>query len=153
VPRFRRFGGYTAFTEGWGLYAESLGKELGMYTDPFQYFGALNAELWRAIRLVVDTGLHSKGWSRQDVLDYMYANSAVKEARAVSEAERYMAIPGQALAYKIGQMKIRELRTRAEQRLGDRFDIVAFHSLVLSQGSMPLTLLERRVERWIADQA
>lgn len=153
VPRFRRFGGYTAFTEGWGLYAESLGKELGMYTDPYQYFGALNAELWRAIRLVVDTGLHSKGWSRQDVLDYMYANSAVKEARAVSEAERYMAIPGQALAYKIGQLKIRELRTRAEEKLGDRFDVVAFHRLVLSQGSMPLTLLEQRVDNWIAEQA
>jgi uncharacterized protein (DUF885 family) len=152
VPRFRRFGGYTAFTEGWGLYAESLGKELGMYTDPYQYFGALNAELWRAIRLVVDTGLHSKGWSRQDVLDYMYANSAVKAARAVSEAERYMAIPGQALAYKIGQLKIRELRTRAEEILGDRFDVVAFHRLVLSQGAMPLTLLEQRVDRWIAEQ-
>ncbi|MDH4049081.1 MAG: DUF885 domain-containing protein [Gammaproteobacteria bacterium] len=152
VPRFRRFGSYTAFSEGWGLYAESLGKELGMYTDPYQYFGALNAELWRAIRLVVDTGLHSKGWSRQDVLDYMYANSAVKEARAVSEAERYMAIPGQALAYKIGQLKIRELRTRAEQKLGDRFDVVSFHTLVLSEGAMPLTLLEQRVDRWIASQ-
>jgi uncharacterized protein (DUF885 family) len=152
VPRFRRFGGYTAFSEGWGLYAESLGKELGMYTDPYQYFGALNAELWRAIRLVVDTGLHSKGWSRQDVLDYMYANSAVKEARAVSEAERYMAIPGQALAYKIGELKIRELRSRAEEKLGDRFDVVAFHRLVLSEGAMPLTLLEQRVDRWIAEQ-
>jgi uncharacterized protein (DUF885 family) len=152
VPRFRRFGGYTAFSEGWGLYAESLGKELGMYTDPYQYFGALNAELWRAIRLVVDTGLHSKGWSRQDVLDYMYANSAVKEARAVSEAERYMAIPGQALAYKIGELKIRELRTRAEEKLGDRFDVVAFHRMVLSEGAMPLTLLEQRVDRWISEQ-
>jgi uncharacterized protein (DUF885 family) len=152
VPRFRRFGGYTAFTEGWGLYAESLGKELGMYSDPYQYFGALNAELWRAIRLVVDTGLHSKGWSRQDVLDYMYANSAVKEARAVSEAERYMAIPGQALAYKIGELKIRELRTRAEEKLGDRFDVVAFHRMVLSEGAMPLTLLEQRVDHWIAEQ-
>jgi uncharacterized protein (DUF885 family) len=152
VPRFRRFGGYTAFSEGWGLYAESLGRELGMYTDPYQYFGALNAELWRAIRLVVDTGLHAKGWSRQDVLDYMYANSAVKQARAVSEAERYMAIPGQALAYKIGQMKIRELRTRAEKKHGDRFDIKAFHRLVLSEGAMPLTLLEQRVDRWISEQ-
>lgn len=153
VPRFRRFGGYTAFSEGWGLYAESLGKELGMYTDPYQYFGALNAELWRAIRLVVDTGLHAKGWSRQDVLDYMYANSAVKPARAVSEAERYMAIPGQALAYKIGQLKIRELRTRAEEALGENFDVVKFHTLVLSQGAMPLTMLEQRVDRWIAEQA
>jgi uncharacterized protein (DUF885 family) len=152
VPRFRRFGGYTAFSEGWGLYAESLGKELGLYTDPYQYFGALNAELWRSIRLVVDTGLHAKGWSRQDVLEYMYANSAVKEARAVSEAERYMAIPGQALAYKIGELKIRELRTSAEDQLGDRFDVIAFHRLILSAGAMPLTLLEQRVDRWIAGQ-
>jgi uncharacterized protein (DUF885 family) len=124
-----------------------------MYADPYQYFGALNAELWRAIRLVVDTGLHSKGWSRHDVLDYMYANAPVKEARAVSEAERYMAIPGQALAYKIGQLKIRELRTRAEEVLGENFNVVDFHTLVLSQGPMPLTMLEQRVNRWIAEQA
>ena len=122
LPQFRRFGGFTAYIEGWALYAESLGKELGVYTDPYQYFGALNAELWRAIRLVVDTGIHAKGWTRQDVLDYMYANSAVAEARAVSEAERFMAIPGQALAYKIGQLKIREIRNKSrKQRLGDRF--------------------------------
>lgn len=152
IPRVRRFGGYTAFSEGWGLYAESLGKELGVYTDPYQYFGALNAELWRAIRLVVDTGLHSKGWSRQDVLDYMYENSAVKEARAVSEAERFMAIPGQALAYKIGQLKIRELRTRAEQTLGDKFDIRAFHSAVLGDGALPLSMLDAKIDRWIAAQ-
>ena len=152
LPRFRRFGGYTAFTEGWGLYAESLGKELGVYTDPYQYFGALNAELWRAIRLVVDTGLHFKGWSRQDVLEYMYANSAVKEARAVSEAERYMAIPGQALAYKIGQLKIRDLRSRAEEALGDRFDVRAFHTEVLIDGSLPLNMLEAKIDRWIEAQ-
>jgi uncharacterized protein (DUF885 family) len=152
LPRFRRFGGYTAFTEGWGLYAESLGKELGVYTDPYQYFGALNAELWRAIRLVVDTGLHFKGWSRQDVLDYMYANSAVKEARAVSEAERYMAIPGQALAYKIGQLKIRELRERAEEALGERFDVKAFHTEVLIDGSLPLSMLDAKIDRWIEAQ-
>ncbi len=152
LPDFRRFGGYTAFSEGWGLYAESLGKEMGVYTDPYQYFGALNAELWRALRLVVDTGLHAKGWSRQDVLDYMYANSAVKEARAVSEAERFMAIPGQALAYKIGQLKIRELRDRAEEKLGDNFDVRAFHSVILVDGALPLSLLEKKVDRWIADQ-
>jgi uncharacterized protein (DUF885 family) len=152
LPRFRRFGGYTAFTEGWGLYAESLGKELGVYTDPYQYFGALNAELWRAIRLVVDTGLHFKGWSRQEVLDYMYANSAVKEARAVSEAERYMAIPGQALAYKIGQLKILELRNRAEEALGDRFDVRAFHTEVLTDGSLPLNMLDAKIDRWIEAQ-
>ncbi|HEX2140105.1 MAG TPA: DUF885 domain-containing protein [Woeseiaceae bacterium] len=152
LPKFRRFGGYTAFTEGWGLYAETLGKELGVYTDPYQYFGALNAELWRSIRLVVDTGLHSKGWTRQQVLDYMYSNSAVKEARAVSEAERYMAIPGQALSYKIGQLKIQELRDRAETALGENFDIKAFHTAVLEDGSLPLDLLEDKIRRWIASE-
>jgi uncharacterized protein (DUF885 family) len=152
LPNFRRFGGYTAFTEGWGLYAESLGKEIGVYTDPYQYFGALNAELWRSIRLVVDTGLHAKGWSRQDVLDYMYANSPVKEARAVSEAERFMAIPGQAVAYKIGQLKLRELRTRAEERLGDKFDVKDFHTQVLMDGPMPLSMLETKIDDWIAQQ-
>jgi uncharacterized protein (DUF885 family) len=152
LPGFRRFGGYTAFTEGWGLYAESLGKEIGVYTDPYQYFGALNAELWRSIRLVVDTGLHAMEWSRQDVLDYMYANSPVKEARAVSEAERFMAIPGQALAYKIGQLKIRELRTRAEQRLGDKFDVKEFHTQVLMDGPMPLSMLEAKIDDWVMSQ-
>jgi len=152
MPSFRRFGGYTAFIEGWGLYAESLGRELGVYTDPYQYFGALNAELWRAIRLVVDTGIHAQGWSRQDVLDYMYENSAVKEARAVSEAERFMAIPGQALAYKIGQLKIRELRTRAEQKLGDEFDVRAFHTAILVDGPLPLNMLDEKIDRWITAQ-
>jgi uncharacterized protein (DUF885 family) len=152
MPKFRRFGGFTAFIEGWGLYAESLGKELGVYTDPYQYFGALNAELWRAIRLVVDTGLHAQGWSRQDVLDYMYQNSPVKEARAVSEAERFIAIPGQALAYKIGQLKIRELRTRAEEKLGDKFDVREFHSAVLVDGPLPLNLFEEKIDRWIDAQ-
>jgi uncharacterized protein (DUF885 family) len=152
LPSFRRFGGYTAYSEGWGLYAESLGKELGMYQDPYQYFGALAAELWRAIRLVVDTGLHSKDWSRQQVLDYMYANTAIKEARAVSEAERYIAIPGQALAYKIGQLKIRELRTRSEKALGEKFDIKAFHAQVLEDGELPLSVLETKIDRWVASQ-
>jgi uncharacterized protein (DUF885 family) len=152
LPRFRRFGGYTAFSEGWGLYAESLGKELGVYTDPYQYFGALNAELWRAIRLVVDTGLHDQGWSRQEVLDFMYANSAVKEARAVSEAERYMAIPGQALAYKVGQLKLLDLSEYAQEKLGDAFDIKEFHSMILTDGPLPLQLLEAKVERWIEGQ-
>ena len=153
LPDFRRFGGsYTAYTEGWGLYAESLGKELGVYTDPYQYFGALNAELWRSIRLVVDTGIHAKQWSRQDVLDYMYANSAVAEVRAVSEAERFMAIPGQALAYKIGQLKIREIRDKAEAALGDKFDIKDFHAQVLLDGPMPLSMLAAKIERWTASQ-
>ena len=152
LPDFRRFGGYTAFSEGWGLYAESLGREIGVYTDPYQYFGALNAELWRAIRLVVDTGIHAKGWTRQQVLDYMYANSAVAEARAVSEAERFMAIPGQALAYKIGQLKIREVRGKTEERLGDRFDVKAFHTEVLRDGAMPLSMLEAKIDRWVDAQ-
>ena len=153
LPAFRRFGGETAFAEGWGLYAESLGKELGVYTDPAMYFGALDAELWRAIRLVVDTGIHAMGWSRQQVLDYMYANSPAEPTRAVSEAERFMAIPGQALAYKIGQLKIRELRNRAEAALGERFDVRAFHREVLSDGSVPLNVLEAKIDRWITAQA
>ena len=149
LPRFRRFGGYTAYTEGWGLYAETLGRELGMYTDPYQYFGFLNAELWRAVRLVVDTALHSKGWSRQDVLNYMFENTAVGEAQAVSEAERYMAIPGQALAYKLGQLKIRELRNRADAALGEGFDVRGFHEEILIDGSLPLDVLDAKIDRWI----
>jgi uncharacterized protein (DUF885 family) len=153
LPGFRRFGrSYTAYTEGWGLYAESLGKEIGVYTDPYQYFGSLNAELWRAIRLVVDTGIHSKEWSRQDVLDFMYANSAVKPARAIAEAERFMAIPGQALAYKIGQLKIREIRSDAEARLGDRFDVREFHTQILMDGPLPLSVLEAKIDRWVDSQ-
>jgi len=152
LPEFRRFGGFTAYSEGWGLYAETLGKELGVYEDPYSYFGALNAELWRSIRLVVDTGLHAKGWSRQDVLDYMYANSAVAPARAISEAERFMAIPGQALAYKIGQLKIREIRDNAEERLGEDFDVIAFHREILKDGPMPLSMLESKLDRWVDAQ-
>ena len=152
LPMFRRFGGETAFTEGWGLYAESLGKELGVYTDPYNYFGYLQNELWRAIRLVVDTGLHSKGWTREQVIAYMLENSAESETQATAEAERYMAIPGQALAYKIGELKIQALRDRAEAELGDDFDIRAFHAEVLKDGSVPLEILERKIERWIAAQ-
>lgn len=149
LPPFRRFGGDTAYVEGWGLYAESLGQELGAYDDPYQYYGALTAELWRAIRLVVDTGLHNQGWSREQVLDYMYANAPIAEARAVSEAERFMAIPSQALAYKIGQLKIRELRNLAETQLGDDFDIREFHAQVLGYGSLPLNILEQVINDWI----
>lgn len=152
LPKFRRFGRFTAYSEGWGLYAESLGKELGVYTDPYQYFGGLNAELWRSIRLVVDTGMHAKQWSRQDVLDYMYANSAVAEVRAVAEAERFMAIPGQALAYKIGQLKIREIRNNAEARLGDKFSVKDFHTQILQDGPMPLSMLEAKLARWVESQ-
>lgn len=151
-PRFRKFTRNRAYSEGWGLYAESLGKELGVYTNPYQYFGSLNAELWRAIRLVVDTGLHYKGWSRQHVLDYMHANSATSETAAVSEAERYMATPALALAYKIGQLKIRELRTRAERTLGDRFDVKAFHAQVLGEGALPLNMLEEKINDWLTTQ-
>jgi uncharacterized protein (DUF885 family) len=150
LPKFRQFGGYTAYGEGWGLYAESLGIELGAYTDPYQYFGKLSAELWRAIRLVTDTGFHYYGWSREQVLDYMYANAPIAEARAVSEAERFMALPGQALAYKIGQLKIQELRERAEVALGDDFDIREFHLQILGDGELPMNLLEARVDGWIA---
>ncbi|PXF63250.1 DUF885 domain-containing protein [Kangiella spongicola] len=152
IPDFRRFGGTTAFIEGWGLYSESLGKEMGVYTDPYQYYGALSAELWRAIRLVVDTGLHAKGWTREEVLEYMEKNSAAAEARRVSEAERFMAIPSQALAYKIGQLKIRELRTLAETELGDNFDVREFHYQVLKDGALPLNILETKIKRWIDSQ-
>ena len=152
LPRFRRFGGFTAYSEGWGLYSESLGKELGVYEDPMEYFGALSDELWRAIRLVTDTGIHALGWTRQEVLDYMAANSAASETRRVQEAERFMAIPGQALAYKIGQLRIREIRNRAEARLGDRFDVKAFHTEVLKDGSMPLSILEAKIDDWVDAQ-
>jgi uncharacterized protein (DUF885 family) len=152
LPKFRRFGGYTAFSEGWGLYSESLGKALGMYQDPYQYFGMLEGELWRSIRLVVDTGLHSMGWTRQQVLDYMAANSASGEAQRVAEAERYMAIPGQALAYKIGQLEIQGLRDRAERELGPRFDVRKFHTAVLIHGALPLSELRAEIDRWIAEQ-
>ena len=153
LPDFRRFGGETAFAEGWGLYAESLGKDLGVYTDPYQYFGRLQAELWRSIRLVVDTGLHSKNWSREQVIQYMLDNSATSETEAVAEAERYIAIPGQALAYKIGELKILELRKRAQQALGDQFDLREFHAEVLRDGAVPLSALEAKIDRWIASRA
>jgi uncharacterized protein (DUF885 family) len=152
VPAFRRFGTFTAYVEGWGLYAESLGRELGVYTDPYMYFGYLQNELWRAIRLVVDTGLHAKGWSRQQVIDYMLANSAESETQAIAEAERYMAIPGQATAYKIGELRIRALRTKAEAALGEAFDIRNFHAQVLKDGAVPLDVLDAKIERWIAAQ-
>jgi uncharacterized protein (DUF885 family) len=152
LPKFRRFGGFTAYVEGWGLYAEYLGREMGVYDDPMDLFGALSDELWRSIRLVVDTGLHAKGWTRQQVLDYMYANSAVSETRAVQEAERFMAIPGQALAYKIGQLKIIEIRGKAEAALGDKFDVSEFHAQVLMDGSMPLSTLEEKIDRWVQAQ-
>ncbi|MFC3549990.1 DUF885 domain-containing protein [Lysobacter cavernae] len=152
LPKFRRFGSETAFSEGWGLYAESLGKDLGVYTDPYNYFGYLQNELWRAIRLVVDTGLHSKGWSREQVIAYMLDNSAESETQSTAEAERYMAIPGQALAYKIGELKIQELRAKAEKELGPKFDVREFHAEVLKDGSVPLEILEGKIDRWITSK-
>jgi uncharacterized protein (DUF885 family) len=152
LPRIRRFGGFTAFIEGWGLYAESIGKELGLYTDPYQYYGALDGELWRAIRLVLDTGLHAQGWTREQAIDYARANSSQTDTTIVSEVERFIAIPGQALAYKIGELKITELRRRAERELGPRFDIRAFHRAVLEDGALPLNVLEAKIDRWIAAQ-
>ena len=152
LPRLRRFTSFTAFTEGWGLYAEYLGRELGVYADPMDLFGALNAEAWRSIRLVADTGIHARGWTRQQVLDFMHANAAVSEARAIQEAERFIGQPGQALAYKTGQLKLLEIRRNAERRLGDRFDLRAFHSEVLSGGAPPLKILEARIDRWVESQ-
>jgi len=152
LPAFRRFGGYTAYSEGWGLYAESLGKELGLYTDPYQYFGALYTDIWRADRLVVDTGMHVMGWSRQDAIDYMKSNMPIADTDVIAEVERYIAIPSQALSYKIGQLKIRELRNRAEDALGDAFDVRMFHNQVLTTGSVPLLVLESRIDRWIKSQ-
>ena len=151
LPKFRLRGGYTAYTEGWALYSEELGKEVGFYTDPISDYGRLNSELFRAVRLVVDTGMHDKGWSRDQVIAYMRAND-VNEPLAQSETDRYIAWPGQALAYKMGQLKIRELRDRARQQLGDHFDLRAFHDEILSGGAMPLDLLDARVDRWIKGQ-
>ncbi len=150
LPMFRRFSRDTAYIEGWGLYAEYLGYEMGIYKDPVQRFGALDAELWRAIRLVTDTGIHFKGWSRQQTIDYMMANSPAEMTRAVSEAERFAAIPGQALAYKIGQLKIVELRKRAEKALGPKFNVAEFHDEVLKDGAIPLEVLDAKIDRWIA---
>jgi uncharacterized protein (DUF885 family) len=150
LPKFRRFGGETAFSEGWGLYAESLGKDLGVYTDPYDYFGYAQNELWRAIRLVVDTGIHSRGWSREQVIQYMLDNSAESVTQSTAEAERYMAIPGQALAYKIGELKIQALRAKAQAALGSNFDVRAFHAEVLKDGSVPLAILEAKIGRWLA---
>jgi len=152
LPKFRRFGSEIAFSEGWGLYAESLGKDLGVYEDPYSYFGYLQNELWRAIRLVVDTGLHSKGWTREQVIKYMLDNSAESQTQSTAEAERYMAIPGQALAYKMGELKIKQVRAKAEKALGDRFDVREFHAEVLRDGSVPLEILEGKIDRWIAEK-
>lgn len=152
LPDFRKTLWYSAYGEGWALYTENLGKELGLYTDPYQYFGMLGMEMHRAIRLVVDTGLHAKGWSREKAIQYSLDNEAESEASITSEIERYMANPGQALSYKIGQLKIRELRAKAKEELGEQFDIKEFHNEVLETGCIPLALLEAKINNWIASK-
>jgi len=152
MPDFRRFSGFTAFTEGWGLYSESLGADLGLYKDPYSRFGALTYEMWRAVRLVVDTGMHYKGWTRQQAIDFFKANAAKTELDIVNEIDRYIGWPGQALAYKIGQLKILELRRHSEETLGEKFDIRAFHDALLGGGALPLEVLETRMHRWLAGQ-
>jgi uncharacterized protein (DUF885 family) len=152
LPRIRRFSMLTAYGEGWGLYSETLGEELGLYTDPYQRYGALSWDLWRAIRLVLDTGIHAKGWTREQAIEYALANSSQSETNATIEVERFIASPGQALSYKIGQMKITELRRRAERALGQRFDVKAFHRQILGSGRLPLDVLEEKVDGWIAAQ-
>ena len=152
LPRFRRFDFYTAYTEGWALYCESIGKELGLFTDPYQYYGRLNDEMLRAMRLVVDTGLHAKGWSREQAIRYMLDHSTLAESDAVAEVERYIAFPGQAVGYKIGQLRISAMRARAEAALGAKFDVKSFHSVVLRDGSVPIDVLEAKVDRWIEQE-
>ncbi|MGH9568808.1 MAG: DUF885 domain-containing protein, partial [Candidatus Angelobacter sp.] len=152
LPMFRRFGEYTAFTEGWGLYAESLGNDMGLYSDPYSKFGQLTYDMWRAVRLVVDTGIHADHWTREQAIQYFMDNAPKAKLDIVNEVDRYIAWPGQALAYKIGELKIQELRTRAHQQLGAKFDLKAFHDVVLGSGPLPLDVLEHNVKQWIVEQ-
>jgi uncharacterized protein (DUF885 family) len=149
LPMFRRYLWYGAYGEGWALYTESLGKELGLYDNPYQYFAALSAEMHRAIRLVVDVGMHMKGWSREKAIKFSLENEGESEASVIAEIERYIAIPGQALSYKLGQLKIRELRAKAEYELATKFDIREFHNEILNEGCLPLKALEEKIDRWI----
>jgi uncharacterized protein (DUF885 family) len=153
APEFRKHIGYSSFVEGWALYAESLGEEMGFYKDPYSKFGQLTYEMWRAVRLVVDTGMHSMGWTRDQAIQFFRDNTGKTDQDIVVEIDRYIVWPGQALAYKIGQRKIRELRSEAESKLGARFNIRAFHDAVLEQGAVPLGILESHVKDWIARQA
>jgi uncharacterized protein (DUF885 family) len=149
LPKFRRYGGNAGYSEGWALYAEELGKEVGLYQDPASDYGRLSSELFRAVRLVVDTGIHEKGWSRDQVVDFFRKSEAVDEPTIQSETDRYISWPGQALAYKLGQLKFRELRERAQRELGARFDLRKFHDEMLNGGVLPLDLLDARTNRWI----
>ena len=149
IPKFRKFGGYTAYTEGWGLYSEFLPKEMGFYEDPYSDFGRLAMEIWRAARLVVDTGLHDKKWTRQQAIDYLTTNTPNPLNDCVKAIERYIVMPGQATAYKIGMIKIQDLRADAKKRLGDKFDIREYHAVVLDSGPVPLNILEERVNDWV----
>ena len=151
-PEFRKHGGYTAFVEGWGLYAESLGDEIGLYKDPYSKYGQLTFEIWRAIRLVVDTGIHDMGWTRQQAIDFFKANTSMSDEEITVEVDRYIVWPAQALAYKIGQLKIRELRDYATRELGEKFDVRKFHDQVLDNGALPLDVLEARIKNWVAAQ-
>ncbi len=150
VPNFRKFGGYTAFIEGWGLYSESLGEEMGLYVDPYDKFGQLTYEMWRAVRLVVDTGIHYFKWDRQRAIDYFKANAAKTDQDIVNEIDRYISDPGQALAYKIGELKIKELRAKSKAELGANFDIKEFHDIVLLSGALPLDILDKNINEWLA---
>jgi uncharacterized protein (DUF885 family) len=152
VPEFRKYLDYTAYTEGWGLYAEQLGKDVGFYQDPYSDFGRLEDDIWRAVRLVVDTGVHSKHWSREQMVDYFHQHSAIGETDVQAEVDRYIAWPSQALGYKVGQLKLLELRAKAQQALGDRFNLSAFHDQVIDSGALPLDTLEQRIDSWIAQQ-